>query len=81
MDATLAEWIKAKGGNPFMQISVPDAAIKLKQAVGRLIRTEFDVGVISILDRRLMRRQYGKAILKSLPPIPLLDRFPVSEQA
>ncbi|MCG8672007.1 MAG: ATP-dependent DNA helicase DinG [Pseudomonadales bacterium] len=73
VDATLAEWIKGKGGNPFMQIAVPDAAIKLKQAVGRLIRTEYDTGTISILDRRLMRRQYGKAIIKSLPPIPVAN--------
>ena len=81
VDATLAEWIKAKGGNPFMQISVPDAAIKLKQAVGRLIRTEYDAGVISILDRRLTRRQYGKAILKSLPPIPVGEQLPVNDRA
>ncbi|MDX1693567.1 MAG: ATP-dependent DNA helicase DinG [Ketobacteraceae bacterium] len=81
VDATLAEWIKARGGNPFMQIAVPDAAIKLKQAVGRLIRTEFDAGVISVLDRRLTRRQYGKAIVKSLPPIPVLSDFPVSDRA
>lgn len=78
VDATLAEWIKAKGGNPFMEISVPDAAIKLKQAVGRLIRTEYDSGMISILDRRLTRRHYGKAILKSLPSIPMSDRLPVN---
>lgn len=71
VDATLAEWIKAKGGNPFMQITVPDAAIRLKQAVGRLIRTERDTGVISVLDRRLVERRYGGAIIKSLPPIPV----------
>ena len=74
IDATLAEWIKQKGGNPFMEISVPDAAIRLKQAVGRLIRTESDTGLITILDRRLVKRHYGKAILKSLPPFPFLSR-------
>ncbi|MCG8316774.1 MAG: ATP-dependent DNA helicase DinG [Pseudomonadales bacterium] len=74
VDATLAEWIKGRGGNPFMQIAVPDAAIKLKQAVGRLIRTEFDSGTISILDRRLVKRHYGKSILKSLPPIPMANQ-------
>jgi len=72
IDETLSEWIKAQGGNPFMQIAVPDAAIKLKQAVGRLIRTESDYGVVSILDRRIVKQRYGKALLASLPPF-LLD--------
>jgi len=55
-----------------MQIAVPDATIKLKQAVGRLIRTESDTGRITILDRRLLTRHYGKSILKSLPPFTLV---------
>ncbi|OUS26295.1 hypothetical protein A9Q99_18880 [Gammaproteobacteria bacterium 45_16_T64] len=71
VDETLSEWIKGQGGNPFMQIVVPDAAIKLKQAVGRLIRTEMDEGKISILDRRIIKKHYGKAILHSLPPFPV----------
>jgi len=68
VEATLAEWIKASGGNPFMQISVPDASLKLIQACGRLIRSENDTGTITVLDRRLLTRAYGKAILESLPP-------------
>jgi len=68
VEATLAEWIKASGGNPFMQISVPDASLKLIQACGRLIRSENDSGTITLLDRRLLTRPYGKAILASLPP-------------
>jgi ATP-dependent DNA helicase DinG len=72
IDATLAEWVKQRGGNPFMEMAVPDAAIRLKQAVGRLIRTEQDSGRITILDRRLLKRHYGKAILRSLPPIPVV---------
>ncbi|PCJ41003.1 MAG: ATP-dependent DNA helicase DinG [Moraxellaceae bacterium] len=71
VDETLSEWIKEKGGNPFMQLAVPDAAIKLKQAVGRLLRTEMDSGKISILDRRIVTKRYGKAILNSLPPFPV----------
>lgn len=71
VDETLSEWIKGQGGNPFMQIAVPDAAIKLKQAVGRLLRTEMDQGKISILDRRIIQKRYGKAILNSLPPFPV----------
>lgn len=71
VDATLAEWIQKRGGNPFMQIAVPDAAIRLKQAVGRLLRTEADRGEIVILDRRVIDKRYGKLLLDSLPPFPL----------
>jgi len=72
VDATLAEWIKQRGGNPFMEIAVPDAAIRLKQAVGRLLRTESDRGEIVIFDRRIIDKRYGKMLLQSLPPFPLV---------
>ncbi|MGQ9426369.1 ATP-dependent DNA helicase DinG [Gilvimarinus sp. F26214L] len=67
VESALAEWIKDRGGNPFMEISVPDASLKLIQACGRLIRSESDTGTITIMDRRLTTRHYGKAILDSLP--------------
>jgi len=57
----VAEWIEARGGNPFMEISVPDASLKLVQACGRLLRTEEDRGTITLLDRRLVTQRYGKA--------------------
>ncbi|MGO2133094.1 MAG: helicase C-terminal domain-containing protein, partial [Halomonas sp.] len=66
--ATLAEWIESQGGNSFMRISVPDASIKLVQACGRLIRKETDHGRITLLDRRVLTRRYGSALLDSLPP-------------
>jgi ATP-dependent DNA helicase DinG len=68
VEAALAEWIEARGGNPFMEMSVPDAALKLVQASGRLLRTESDRGRITLLDRRIVSKQYGRAILDSLPP-------------
>ncbi|WP_226662709.1 ATP-dependent DNA helicase DinG [Microbulbifer aggregans] len=68
IEAALAEWIEAKGGNPFMQITVPDAALKLVQACGRLLRTESDSGTITLLDRRIVTKRYGRAMLDSLPP-------------
>jgi ATP-dependent DNA helicase DinG len=68
VEAALAEWIEARGGNPFMEISVPDAALRLVQACGRLLRNEQDTGTISLLDRRLVTQRYGKAILDALPP-------------
>ncbi len=68
IEAALAEWVEAQGRNPFMEISVPDAALRLVQACGRLLRTETDTGRVTLLDRRVMTRRYGRAILDSLPP-------------
>lgn len=63
-----AEFIKERGGNPFMELSVPQAAKKLVQSVGRLLRNENDTGEVVILDRRLISKRYGKPMLDSLPP-------------
>lgn len=60
--------IEAEGGNAFIQYSVPSAAITLKQGFGRLIRTRRDTGIVALLDRRAVRRGYGKTLLDSLPP-------------
>ncbi|MFL0811511.1 MAG: ATP-dependent DNA helicase DinG [Agarilytica sp.] len=68
LEAALSEWIEARGGNSFMQISVPDASMRLIQACGRLLRTETDTGDITILDKRLISKRYGKALLDALPP-------------
>jgi len=68
VEAALAEWIETRGGNAFMEISVPDAALKLVQACGRLLRSESDTGKITLFDRRMVSRRYGNAILNSLPP-------------
>ncbi|MGE8356483.1 MAG: ATP-dependent DNA helicase DinG [Microvirgula sp.] len=65
---TLSKWIESQGGNPFIELSVPEASVKLIQAVGRLIRTESDYGRVSILDTRLKTAAYGKKILAALPP-------------
>ncbi|TCP10330.1 ATP-dependent DNA helicase DinG [Crenobacter luteus] len=65
---TLARWVEKRGGNPFVEITVPEASIKLVQAVGRLIRTEQDYGRVTIMDNRIVRQSYGKRLLASLPP-------------
>jgi ATP-dependent DNA helicase DinG len=62
--------IERAGGNPFVEYSVPQAAITLKQGFGRLLRTQSDRGIVAVLDRRLVTRSYGKALLASLPPAP-----------
>lgn len=68
IDSTLRHWVEKSGGNSFMEISVPEATIKLTQAVGRLIRTETDYGRVTILDNRLLSARYAPMILQSLPP-------------
>ena len=68
LEAALAEWVEAQGRNAFMEISVPDAALRLVQASGRLLRTEQDTGRVTLMDRRILTRRYGQAILDSLPP-------------
>ncbi len=68
LEAALAEWVEAQGRNAFMEISVPDAALRLVQASGRLLRTEQDGGRVTLMDRRILTRRYGRAILDSLPP-------------
>jgi ATP-dependent DNA helicase DinG len=68
VDATLAEWLESKGRNPFMELSVPGASVRLIQACGRLIRTETDTGKITILDKRIVSKRYGSMLIQALPP-------------
>lgn len=69
--ATLSEWLENKGGNAFMELMLPDASLRLHQACGRLIRTETDHGKITILDRRMITKRYGKQLINDLPPFRL----------
>ena len=71
IDQAMAEWAEARGRNAFYEISVPDAALKLIQACGRLIRHEEDYGRISLLDKRIITQRYGRTLLESLPPYKL----------
>ena len=61
------EKIAADGGNPFMDYQVPQAAIKLKQGFGRLIRTATDTGLVVLFDPRVLTKPYGRAFLAALP--------------
>jgi ATP-dependent DNA helicase DinG len=60
--------IDADGGNAFFQYQVPAAVITLKQGFGRLIRSLHDRGVLVLLDNRILKKQYGKVFVESLPP-------------
>ncbi len=68
LEESIAEWLEAQGRNPFMEVTVPEACLKLIQACGRLIRTEEDRGQITILDQRLITKRYGSMLLDALPP-------------
>jgi ATP-dependent DNA helicase DinG len=65
------EHLKATGGNAFREYQLPEAALTLKQGVGRLIRSETDRGVVVICDPRLVDKPYGRVFRASLPPMPV----------
>ncbi|HEX9290154.1 MAG TPA: ATP-dependent DNA helicase [Anaeromyxobacteraceae bacterium] len=64
--------LEAEGRDAFAELSVPAAALALKQGFGRLIRARSDRGLVAVLDRRLLTKGYGRAFLATLPPAPLL---------
>jgi len=61
------EWVRERGGRPFEEITLPDALMKFRQGVGRLIRTAQDRGLITVLDSRLTQKAYGRLFIDSLP--------------
>jgi ATP-dependent DNA helicase DinG len=65
------EAIEARGGNSFSEFSLPEAILKFRQGVGRLIRTKTDQGIIVALDNRILTKQYGKAFIDALPKCPV----------
>src|SRR5690349_11385231 len=67
--AARIEGLRAREGNPFTELQLPQAVLQLKQGAGRLIRDETDRGVLMLCDPRLVSRPYGKRILHSLPPM------------
>jgi ATP-dependent DNA helicase DinG len=68
------ERIADQGENPFYRYQIPAAVITLKQGLGRLIRSTEDRGVLSILDSRILTKEYGKLFLQSLPPAPVVQK-------
>ena len=76
MLAARIEAVRARGGNPFTELQLPQAVLQLKQGAGRLIRDETDRGVLMLCDPRLTTKAYGRQILKSLPPMRLTRSLP-----
>ena len=70
MLAARCKWIEAQGKNPFVEHQVPTAVIALKQGAGRLIRSEYDRGILIVGDSRIIpgANSYGRRFLMSLPP-------------
>jgi ATP-dependent DNA helicase DinG len=66
--AARCDRLKQQGEQPFMKYLVPAAALALKQGFGRLIRSRRDRGIVAILDSRVVRKGYGRVLLRSLPP-------------
>lgn len=65
------ERVRAEGGNPFRDYSIPDAVLKFRQGIGRLIRSRTDRGIIVVLDPRVLSKQYGRIFLDSIPQCPV----------
>lgn len=61
------EALEKRGGNAFMQISLPEAIMRFKQGFGRLMRAKTDSGVVLVLDGRIIQKSYGRYFLRSLP--------------
>lgn len=65
------ELVQERGGDPFTEYSLPEAILKFRQGVGRLIRTKNDHGIVVILDNRIVTKPYGRAFLQALPKCPV----------
>jgi len=72
IEKTTQSYLESMNRNSFMEISLPDASLRLIQACGRLIRTETDSGTITIFDNRLISKFYGKPLLDALPDFKII---------
>lgn len=70
-----AERIAAAGGDPFAELSVPQALLKFRQGLGRLIRTKRDRGMLVVLDKRMVQRRYGRRFRAALPPARVVEGY------
>jgi ATP-dependent DNA helicase DinG len=65
------EDLRSRGKNPFYSYQVPQAVLRFKQGFGRLIRTKQDLGVVLVLDKRIVSKNYGRLFINSLPACPI----------
>lgn len=76
-----SENLEMLGKKPFFELSLPHATTMLRQAFGRLIRTESDKGVVALLDSRVWQKTYGKTLIANLPRVQVLKTFGELERA
>lgn len=76
-----SENLESKGKRPFFELSLPHATTMLRQAFGRLIRTERDKGVVALLDSRVWQKTYGKTLIANLPRVEVVRTFGELERA
>lgn len=69
------EWIAERGGNPFVQMTLPEALVRFRQGIGRLLRCQSDRGWLTLLDPRIPRRPYGQQFLAAIPGAAPRHRF------
>ena len=65
--------IQREGGNPFSEYQVPNAILRLKQGLGRLLRSTTDRGILAVLDNRISTKSYGRLFMESLPDYEVTD--------
>ena len=65
------ELIRTQGRDPFREYSLPEAVLKFRQGVGRLIRSTTDEGIVVVLDPRIATKYYGRAFLRAIPECPV----------
>ncbi len=73
------EAITMNGGNAFTDFTLPEAVLKFRQGVGRLIRSTSDRGLVTVLDPRIVRKSYGRIFVQSLPQCPVEIQTPEGE--
>ena len=81
--SAISKKIEEDGGNSFSDFQLPEAIIKFKQGVGRLIRKKTDRGNVFILDSRIIKKRYGSAFIKALPSqknIKILEKDDIIEE-
>ena len=79
IELTRNEWLKSHNKDAFTLSTLPETSLKLTQYVGRLIRQETDIGIVTILDKRLYSRPYGKMLLNNLPKFQQLINVGITE--
>jgi ATP-dependent DNA helicase DinG len=76
------EAIARRGGNPFLEFTLPEAVLKFRQGAGRLLRSATDQGLLTVLDSRILHKSYGRTFLSSLPrcPVEILSSHGAGEE-